>query len=83
MNASIHAEVGNPEMALGKLWWIANDHWEATRWKKEFTNKGAANVELIPAYDGTGAVDVVITVDRGTASEVLGRPVVETDWLTD
>lgn len=83
MNASIQAEVGNPVMALGKLWWIANDHWEATRWKKELTNRGVSNVELIPAYDGTGAVDVVITVDRKNASEVIGRPIAATDWLTE
>lgn len=68
---------------LGRIWWAADTPQEAERWQADYLAKGASNVELKPRDDGTSLVDVIITLDRARANEILGYQVEEEEFLTE
>lgn len=69
-------------MTLGKLWWTAENQQEAEKWKADLEAKGATNFELTPQRDGSTRVDVLFSVEKERAKEILGYEVEECEWLT-
>lgn len=68
------------QSSIGKLWWSADDVAEAKKWEAEYLAKGAISVELKPESDRS-VVDVIITLDRNRATEILGHAVGKEEWL--
>jgi len=53
---------------------------EALQWQSEYMAKGAIQVELKPENDRT-VVDVLLTLDKRTANDVVGYEVQPEEWL--
>jgi len=69
-------------MSIGRLWWSADNLKEALQWQSECLAKGAVAVELKPEND-RAVVDVIITLDKSTANNVVGYDVEPEEWLTE
>lgn len=65
---------------IGTLWWHADDMAEAKQWESKYLANGAISVELKPE-DDRSVVNVIITLDRNRAKEILGHAVGEEEWL--
>jgi hypothetical protein len=65
---------------VGKLWWYASDKAEADRMKAGLLEKGVIDVQLGKPND-RGLVDVIFSLDRDRALEILGYPVADEEWL--
>ncbi len=68
------------QVAIGKIWWNADNITEAEQWKKDYLARGAQAVELKPE-DDRPIVGVFITLDRNRAFEILGCDVGDEEWL--
>ncbi|TXI82989.1 MAG: hypothetical protein E6Q40_11695 [Cupriavidus sp.] len=68
------------QLAIGKLWWNADNMTEAEQWKADFLAKGAMAVELKPDADRP-IVSVIITLDRKRSKDIMGCEVGEEEWL--
>lgn len=66
---------------MGRLWWSADNIEEARHWETCYTSKGA-QVKLIPE-DDRPIVDVLITLERSKAKEIMGYDVEEHEWLIE
>lgn len=67
--------------ATGRIWWSAENLAEAQKWQSDLTAKGAS-VELRPESDRE-VVDVIITLERARANEILGYEVDAEEWLLE
>lgn len=67
-------------MAIGKLWWNADDLDEARCWQSEYLKRGALLVELKPE-DDRAVVAVLITLHKERAVEIFGFEPDEDEWL--
>ncbi len=65
---------------LGRLWWVADNMAEAKEWEAQYLAAGAYSVELKPEADRP-MVDVIITLDRSRAPEILGTEPDAEEWL--
>ncbi len=74
---SAYAEVAG----VGRIWWSADNLAEAQQWEADLTDKGA-RVELRPESDRE-IVDVIITLERARAKEILGHEVDPEEWMTE
>ncbi len=72
----------NEALALGRLWWCADNMEEALRWQSDYLGRGAIEIELRPE-DDRPIVDVFITLDRSRAREILGQEVGDEEWLSN
>ncbi len=79
---AISDEAGIPSTGAGKIWQIADNAIEAEQWKTELLAKGADHVELKTEIN-VEQVDVIITLDRARATEILGYDVEESEWLDE
>jgi len=66
----------------GKIWWSADNLAEAKQWETDLLSKGAISVVLKPEDDREN-VQVLITLDRSKANEILGYAVDEEEWLDE
>lgn len=77
---SIPSQASPAPINVGKMWWFANDQSEADAMKADLLAKGVIEVELgVP--DDSGRIDVIFSLDRGRAREILGFPVADEEWL--
>jgi hypothetical protein len=65
---------------VGKMWWFANSQAEADATKADLLAKGVIDVELGKANE-RGVIDVIFSLDRDRAREILGFEVAEEEWL--
>lgn len=79
-NAYVKCPTPSPK-STGKIWWIADNLVEAKKWEAELVPKGAS-VELKPEA-GHVPVDVIITLERDRAAEILGYAVDDEEWLVE
>ncbi|WP_455233590.1 hypothetical protein [Geopseudomonas aromaticivorans] len=84
--ATAHAMVvvneGSKQAVTGRIWWCADNMAEAQRWKADLLNKGALSVELKPE-EGREVVDVIITLERVKAAEILGGEIDDEQWMVE
>lgn len=66
---------------VGRIWWCADNMEEALKWRRDMQAKGA-HVVLDPEKDRP-IVDVLITLERGRAAEILGMEPGAEEWLDD
>lgn len=64
----------------GTLWWSADNMEEAKAWEEKYLGLGADKVELKPDTNSE-RVQVLITLNRGRANEIMGYEVEEEEWL--
>lgn len=67
---------------IGRIWWNADNLAEAQQWKADFEAKGAISVEIKPETD-RAVVNVIITLERSRAPEILGTVPDAEEWLTE
>jgi hypothetical protein len=67
---------------IGKIWWIADTLAEATAWQTKYLAAGALAVRFEPQTKSS-LIDVVISMYRDTADEVLGYHLDECEWLEE
>jgi hypothetical protein len=65
---------------LSTLWWCADNIAEAQAWKQEYEGKGAY-VTIAPPNQWGAQIDVLISLERKDAMQVLGYQPDEEEWL--
>ena len=73
-------QVNQALINVGKLWWFATDKAEADRMKADLLAKGVIDVQLGEPND-RGLIDLIFSLDRDRAVEILGFPVADEEWL--
>lgn len=63
-----------------RLWWIADNEAEADEWLKDLVSKGCTLVKKEAHAEG-GRVDLVFSLNKARAIEVLGYVPDEEEWL--
>lgn len=66
--------------SIGQIWWSADNAQQANQWRHDLEARGALDVELKPEPDRP-IVDVIITLWRETAKDVLGHEPGDEEWL--
>jgi hypothetical protein len=79
-------------VAVGRIWWAADNAEEAARWVRDLLARGAVAVECKggPASEGTQGIDVIITLRRdgtevrtlyGEQGEKAGYKIGDHEWM--
>lgn len=75
-------QASQTQINVGHMWWRANDQAEADTMKADLLAKGVIEVKLSEP-DVTGMHDVLFSLDRDHANEILGYEVGEEEWLDE
>lgn len=76
------SQASHSPINVGKMWWFANSQTEADATKADLLAKGVIDVELGKANE-RGVIDVIFSLDRDRAREILGFEVAEEEWLEE
>lgn len=77
---STSSQASQAPISVGKMWWFAENQADADGMKADLLAKGVIDVELgVP--DDNGRIDVIFSLDRDRAREILGFPVANEEWL--
>jgi hypothetical protein len=74
------SQASQAPIVVGKMWWFANSQAEADATKANLIDKGVINVELGKPNE-RGVIDVIFSLDRNRAREILGFEVADEEWL--